>query len=138
MKKNLVSWIYCFLTVILIVIHLYDFVIALIGRTNNISFISNELLILSNLVLLCGIIVYILKKKQLTNRSIRNSLMFLGITRILMSLILPRFYGYKSGSIELLAFKNLNVIDGDLFCRGLILLLLVNLLSELKIENLRR
>lgn len=64
--------------------------------------------------------------------------MILGIIRILISLILPRFYGYEQGSIELLALKSINLIDGELFFRGLILLLFAYSLSELKADNLKR
>lgn len=138
MKKNVISLVYCFLIVTLIVIHFYDLVIALLERTTSISFIKNELLLLTNLILLCGIMVYIRMKRQFTNRNISNCLMILGIIRILISLILPRFYGYEQGSIELLAFKSINLIDGELFCRGLILLLFAYSLSELKTDNLRR
>lgn len=138
MKKNVISLISGFLIVTLIVIHFYDLVIALLERTTSISFIRNELLLLTNLILLCGIMVYIRMKRQFTNRNISNCLMILGIIRILISLILPRFYGYEQGSIELLALKSINLIDGELFFRGLILLLFAYSLSELKADNLKR
>lgn len=122
-KQSILKWFLFFISIGLLIIHSSYFIITFIHKQIDAKYIGSEFLIITHLLLFIILLIYIEKNLWSLNKVIIKYFMLSGIIHVVISLSLPRISGYTHGPIEILTFKSFYFVDGDLFCRGILLIL---------------
>lgn len=118
------------ITALLFFVHLSHLVSLIIYSNANIKIIGNEIIFVINLLLVSSILIHIRIKKDQPVKYVEKCMMISGFTHILIAFILPRFSSYRAGPIEIFAIDSVQLADGDLICKGILILILAYVIAN--------